>query len=118
MCKKNSHIKISESDVPIYVPAGHAGTYNKRLAGRFNCSNNIEFIIDEIDETGDAEAHVHDDVDQMIYLLEGKLRIISPGKEDLMVPGELVIFAKGVEHRAISASKKARFAVIYGPPKE
>ena len=85
-----------------------------------NGSNNVEFIIGEMGRTGDAAPHTHHGFDQLMYILEGQLRISSPatGKEEVFVPGDLVIFPDGVEHKVVVESEKSRFVVVYGPPKQ
>lgn len=120
MAQKKEHIKVSLKDVEVYEPPAHSDTYNRRMAGPFNGSNNVEFIIGEMGRTGDAEPHTHHGFDQMMYILEGKLRITSPatGKEDIFEPEDLVIFPDGVEHKVVVESEKAKFIVIYGPPKQ
>lgn len=114
------HIKISTKDVPVYEPPGHNDTFNRRLAGPFNGSEHVEFIIGEMGKTGDAEPHTHFGFDQIMYILEGELRITSPatGKEDLFVPGDLVIFPDGIEHKVVVESEHSKFIVIYSPPKQ
>lgn len=70
--------------------------------------------------TGDAAPHTHHGFDQLMFILEGQLRITSPatGKEDVFVPGDLVIFPDGVEHKVVVESEHAKFCVLYGPPKQ
>ena len=120
MSQQKEHIKVSLSEVPVYEPPGHSDTYNRRLAGPFNGSNNVEFIIGEMGRTGDAAPHTLHGFDQLMFILEGQLRITSPatGKEDVFVPGDLVIFPDGVEHKVVVESEHAKFCVLYGPPKQ
>lgn len=77
MSQQKEHIKVSLSEVPVYEPPGHSDTYNRRLAGPFNGSNNVEFIIGEMGRTGDAAPHTHHGFDQLMFILEGQLRITS-----------------------------------------
>ncbi len=90
------------------------------MAGPINGSSNVEFIIGEMGRTGDAAPHVHHGFDQLMYILEGRLRITSPatGKEDVFEPGDLVIFPDGVEHKVVVESEHSKFVVLYGPPKQ
>lgn len=83
-------------------------------------AHNVEFIIGEMGRTGDAAPHTHHGFDQLMFILEGQLRITSPatGKEDVFVPGDLVIFPDGVEHKVVVESEHAKFCVLYGPPKQ
>lgn len=93
-------------------------TYNRRLAGSFNGSDNVEFIIGEMHRGGGAVNHLHTDFDQMMYILEGELRIISPGREEVVVPGDLVVFPKNLEHQVLCETELARFVVLYSPPRQ
>ena len=115
---KKSFIKVSEKDPPVYKPSGHNHTYNRRLAGPFNGSKHIEFIIGEMNKGGGAKNHFHTDSDQMMYILEGALRIISPEREEKIFPGDLVVFLKGVEHEVQCETEQAKFVVLYGPPRQ
>ena len=116
--KQKGFIKVNADDVPVYEPSGHKNTYNRRLAGLFNGSENIEFIIGEMHSGGGAERHVHSNVDQMMYVMDGTLRIISPGGEEIAAPGDLVVFIKGEEHEVQCESEFARFIVLYSPPRD
>jgi len=113
---KKSFIKVSAEDAPVYEPAGHAFTCNRRLAGPHNGSENIEFIIGEMQKGGGADNHIHTDFDQMIYMLHGVLRVTTPGRQDTIVAGDLAVFTKGMEHEILCESDMARFIVLYGPP--
>lgn len=112
----NTLIKINVNDVPVYEPAGHYLTYNRRLAGYFNGSDNLEFVIGEMHKGGGAENHLHSNLDQMIFMLEGELEVISPGRNERIVPNDLVVFLKNTEHEVHCVSDKARFIVLYAPP--
>ena len=113
--KPTPFFKISEGDVVPYQPDGHTLTLNRRLAGRFNGSQNVEFIIGEMARGGGAQGHMHEDMDQMIFLLEGKLRITSADKEEMMLPGDLAVMLKGTRHEVWCEADHARFIIIYSP---
>jgi len=114
----NEFIKVSIKDSPVYEPEGHEHTYNRRLVGPFNGSEHLEFIVGEMHKGGGAKKHCHTELDQIIYMLEGELRIISPQQDETITPGDLVLFLKGIEHEVHCESELARFVVIYGPPKQ
>jgi len=115
---KKVFIKVSTKEVPVYKPAGHENTHNRRLAGPHNGSEYIEFIIGEMHKGGSAENHFHADSDQMIYMLEGELHVVSPDREENITPGDLVVFPKEVAHEVQCKTDFARFVVLYGPPKQ
>jgi len=110
---------VHGSEAKPYGPPGHAGTFNTRLAGPFNGSENVEFCIGTTEKGGGAHAHVHKDFDQLMYVLEGKTKVISndTGEEDILEPGDLVRFPAGVMHQTISLTD-TKVIVIYGPPKQ
>jgi quercetin dioxygenase-like cupin family protein len=111
----NTFLKISEDDIAVYEPLDHINTFNRRLAGAYNGSQNIEFIIGEMRKGGGAQKHLHTDCDQLMYILEGELQILLPSREETVAPGDLVVFFKGLEHEVHCKSETAKFVVIYSP---
>ena len=113
---ERSFVKVSAEDVPVYIPAGHALTSNRRLAGPHNGSEQVEFIIGEMQRGGGAERHTHAGFDQMIYMLQGVLKATTPDRQDTLIAGDLALFVKGTEHEIQCESEMARFIVLYSPP--
>ena len=111
-------IKCSPNEVEVYMPSGHAGTFNRRLIGWSSGARYMEVILGEMDSSGVAEKHVHNDFEQALYMLEGVLRIESNDRVEKLEEGDLVFFPMGVEHKVECLTEKARFLVIYSPPKE
>ena len=116
--EKEAFIKVKPSDVSVYTPAGHDDTYNRRLVGPGMGSKYVEVILGEMGPKGTADPHVHDNLEQIIYLLEGNLKVFSDGVEDVLEPGDLGFIPVGVSHQVLCESGKARFLIIYAPPKE
>jgi len=116
--KSTGFIKIRPSDVDVYTPAGHDDTYNQRLVGAGIGSKYVEVILGEMGPKGVADPHVHNDLEQIIYLLEGTLKVISDGIEDVLEPGDLGFIPVGVSHQLLCESGRAKFLIIYAPPKE
>jgi quercetin dioxygenase-like cupin family protein len=115
---EKSPIVISASSAPVYEPEGHALTYNQRLAGPFNGSENAEFVIGKMYQGGGAKGHSHSEFDQMMFMLEGELRVVAPGFDCSIFPDDLIVFPKNVQHEVFCVSDVARFIVIYSPPKQ
>jgi quercetin dioxygenase-like cupin family protein len=111
-------IKVRPYDMDVHTPAGHDDTYNKRLVGPEIGSKYVEVILGEMGPKGVADTHVHNDLEQVIYLLEGALKIISHGIEDVLEPGDLGFIPVGVSHQLLCESGRAKFLIIYAPPKE
>ncbi len=110
-------IKNNYDSVPAYTPPGHNGTVNRRLVGPSLGSKYLEIIIGEMEPSGGAEPHVHENFEQSIYVLEGKLHMFTPESDAMFGPGDLVLFPAGCTH-TLECVEKAKFLVIYGPPKE
>lgn len=110
-------VKSNYDSVPAYEPGGHSGTVNHRLIGPSMGSKNIEVVIGEMVPSGGAEGHVHEELEQAMYILEGKLRIWTEESDDIFIAGDFVFFPKGCFH-TVECLEKSKFLVIYGPPKE
>lgn len=111
-------VKVRPNNLGVYTPAGHDNTYNRRLVGPGIGSKYIEVILGEMGPKGVAEPHIHNDLEQVIYLLEGILRVVSDGNEDVLEPGDLGFIPVGVSHQIFCESGRARFLIMYAPPKE
>lgn len=110
-------VKSNYKTVIPYKPPGHSGTVNRRLIGPSLGSKNLEVVIGEMEPSGGAEPHVHNDFEQAMYILEGRLRIYTNESDDIFLPNDFVFFPIGVSH-AIECLEKSKFLVLYGPPKE
>ena len=116
--EKKGFIKVSQNDADAFTPDGHDDTYNRRLVGPETGSKYIEVILGEMGPKGSAHPHVHDSSEQIIYVLEGRLRVISQDSDEILIQGDLGFIHKGASHQVICETGKARFLVIYAPPKE
>ena len=110
-------IKVRPHEIEVYSPAGHKDTRNRRLIGPEAGSSNVEVILGEMGPQGIAEAHAHKNCDQIFYLLEGRLKVISDKTEEILDPGDLGFIPEGVPHEVNCMAEEARFLVMYAPPK-
>ncbi len=115
---KGKFIKVRPDEVDVYSPAGHRDTRNRRLIGPAAGSTHVELILGEMGPQGIGEAHAHEGCDQIFYLLEGRLKVISDGVEEMLDPGDLGFIPKAVPHEVICISEGARFLVLFAPPME
>jgi quercetin dioxygenase-like cupin family protein len=109
-------IKVRPNEVGVYSPAGHRDTYNRRLVGPIQGSTRVELILGEMGPQGIGEAHAHESCDQILYLLEGSLKVISDGVEEILDQGDLGFIPEGMPHEVVCMSEGARFLVIFAPP--
>ena len=110
-------IRNNYDSVPAYEPPGHSGTVNHRLIGPSYGSEHLEIIIGEMTPSGGAEPHKHDEFEQSMFVLEGKLHIWTDESDGIFGPGDCVLFPVGCVH-TVDALEYSKFLVIYGPPKE
>lgn len=112
------YYKVSEKSVPVYSPPGHGDTFNRRLLGPSEGSRFVEFIIGEMGNVGHAEPHAHATFDQVMYILEGHLRVTGDGDEVVLEPGDLIYFPVGNLHKVVCETERSKFVVLYSPPRE
>lgn len=109
-------IKRKPTEVPVYTPPGHDDTFNRRLIGWSSGAQFVEVILGEMGPSGTADTHKHDEFEQALYMLEGKLKVISGDMVETLEPGDLGFFPVGVSHEVFCEAGRAKFLVIYAPP--
>ncbi len=106
------------SEVESYVPAGHTGTCNRKLVSLIDGIDNVELIIGEMEEGGSALPHFHDDMEQVMFILEGRMLIKVDGEEAELTAGHAVWIPKKAIHDVKNIGPgKLRFVLIYAPLK-
>lgn len=113
-----SRYLVRPGDVRAYSPANHTGTVNRRLIGPGVTDGSLlEVIHGTIQPDHGAEAHLHEGIDQVCYLLSGRAAV-SVGDDDFeMSPGDCCYFPAGVKHRfTATGEQQAEVLVIYTPP--
>ncbi|MBI3964630.1 MAG: cupin domain-containing protein [Chloroflexi bacterium] len=110
---------IRQDEVPTYSPPKHQKTVNRRLVGRQNVgSENLEVVLGLVHPGGMAEMHSHTDLEQVVYILEGKgeVRVGDDFKSECG-PGDTLYFPKQTPHYlAAIGDQPLKCLVIYGPP--
>jgi len=109
---------VRERDVPIYHPANHSGTTNRRLIGPETVgAKNVEVVLGIIEKNEGAAPHAHPDMEQVCYMLEGTA-IAEVGDERCeLEPGDSCYFPAGAMHKFTATSDTpAKVLVIYSPP--
>ena len=123
MTKSKPFILVKPDDVDAYIPGDIPGDYhskikNKCLMGPSMGSKYVEVILVEVTgKEGGADPHIHQ-VEQVIYLLEGKMKIVCGDFEQMIGPNELVLFPAGVSHAFYAVTPTAKFIVFFAPPRE
>jgi quercetin dioxygenase-like cupin family protein len=119
MSKHVPFVKVSLDKVPVYTPPGHDGTYNRRMIGPENGAKYIELVVGEMKLAAHAESHSHYDLEQSMFILEGKLEVTgSDGTSVFLEPGDAIFFPIGCEHKVTGVNEKSKFLVISSPPRQ
>ncbi|MFW6150834.1 MAG: cupin domain-containing protein [Chloroflexota bacterium] len=65
-----------------------------------------------------APAHTHQDVEQIMVVLEGSIDTIIDGKLYPMKKGDVAVLPPGVEHGAYAGPKGAHVVDVFSPPRK
>ena len=111
---------VRAGDVPVYHPANHTGTVNRRLIGPQNVgARHIEVVLGVIEKGKGALPHAHPGIEQVCYLLEGRARAEVGGEACELEPGDCCFFPPDVAHVfTVTSDTPARVLVVYSPPYE
>ena len=109
---------VKPDAVPTYEPPGHTGTVNRRVVPPPGLPmGKMEVVLGVLQPGGQALMHDHVDLDQAIYVLEGRCRVESGGESAEVGPEEIVYLPARLPHQVTALGPKAlRLLVIYAPP--
>lgn len=109
---------VSPEVVSAYEPPGHTGTVNRRLVPPPGMGvGRMEVVLGVLQPGGQALMHDHQELDQAIYVLEGRCLVESRGESVEMGPDQIVYLPAKVPHQVtVVGDKAARLLVIYAPP--
>jgi len=62
-----------------------------------------------------APQHHHDDAEQVIIVLEGRMRWTIDGEETILKPGDVAVIPVGVSHSGESLGEPASFYEVFAP---
>lgn len=118
MTKRPRRYFVNPDEVTPYSPANHAGTVNRRLIGPETVgAERLEVTLGVIERGGSANPHAHPGMEQVCYVLAGRLRAEVGGQTREIGAGECCYFPADTEHSVVVVSEEpARLLVIYSPP--
>lgn len=66
----------------------------------------------------DIGLETHDDVDQYIWIVQGRARATLDGQESTLEPGDVLVVPRGTRHNIINASsdQPVQLFTVYTPP--
>ncbi len=76
-----------------------------------------QVVIMSIPPGGEIGEEVHEDNDQVLYLVSGRGRVVLDGKEAAFEVGDLVLVQAGVRHNFITEGEESmKIITTYSPP--
>jgi mannose-6-phosphate isomerase-like protein (cupin superfamily) len=64
-----------------------------------------------------VQKHQHDDVEQALIVIEGRMKWTIDEKEVILRPGDVAIIPAGVSHAGESVGESASFYEVFAPPR-
>ena len=109
---------VRPEDVPVYGPANHTGTANRRLIGPETVgARQLEVVLGTLQKGGAALPHAHPGIEQVCYMLEGRARATVGGASCEIGPGECCFFPADAPHSfEVVSDEPVKVLVIYAPP--
>lgn len=107
-----------ENEISAYTPLNHDYTYNRKMTTKEDNIQNVEVIIGEMERGGKAEPHSHEEIEQIMYILEGKMGVEIGMEKSVLTKGYTVIIPKKTTHEIWNAGNyKLKFVLTYSPIK-
>jgi quercetin dioxygenase-like cupin family protein len=114
--QKSPYVIRAGETVP-YSPANHTGTKNYRLIGpRANGAKYMEIALGDIERNEGSPAHMHPELEQAVYVLEGEAIAGIDGVDHHIRPGDMMFFPATVYHSIRVLTERIKMLVIYSPP--
>lgn len=110
---------ISHShELAVYTPPAHSNTRNRRLLGAGpSGSSRMEVVLGEIEFGGQADPHLHSEVEQAIFVMEGKAEVEIDGQAAVVGADDFIYLPAGVTHRVTALpGPPLRVLIVYAPP--
>lgn len=114
---KSRYVISSEGTNP-YSPANHTGTVNQRVIGRENVgAQNVEVLIGTIEKNHGALRHLHPNLEQASYILQGEGVGELRGAEQPAKPGVWMLTPEAAPHHfTVTSDEPVKVLVVYAPP--
>ena len=102
---------IRTTELKPSAPAGHWGVDSRFI---LRDAHGVLLQHCEMAPGGGAEAHAHDEQDQVFYVLEGHLQVRDgDGREVMVHPGEALLIPAGAAHATVNdGADVARYLVL------
>lgn len=91
---------------------GLPNNFRRAVAGREMSVNKIRWV-----HPTELPAHVHDDAEQAIVVLSGRIELTIDGTEMVLTAGDVAMVPRGVLHGGRSLEGEAEFVEVFSPMK-
>ena len=104
-------------EIPTFSPPDHTKTIDKKLVYEETGARNLAIWHGEVGPDGVAEMHVHKEMEQAFYILDGEARFGIDGEEHRGGKGNLVFVPQNTPHQIASVGDTAlKVLIIMAPP--
>ena len=106
------------NDLSPYFPPGHSKTTNYQLLGSGpSGSDRFEIVLGKIESGGQADPHAHEEIEQAVFVLEGRAVVEIEGRQEVVGPNDFIYFPEGIRHRITTLEgPPLRLLIVYSPP--
>ncbi len=111
-------INVARLDaIPSFAPPHHSKTLDHKLIHAANGARHLAIWHGQVEPGGQADAHLHPDMEQVFFLLEGQARFTLEGQEHVLGPGDLILVPRGITHHIESVGERSlKVLIIMTPP--
>ncbi len=104
-------------EIPAFSPPDHTKTIDKKLVSEETGARNLAIWHGEVGSGGKGKMHVHEEMEQAFYILDGEARFEIDGEEHRVRKGNLVFVPQNKPHQMTSVGDTAlKVLIIMAPP--
>lgn len=78
---------------------------------------NTQIVVMSIPVGGEIGEEVHNENDQVLYVVDGEGKVVIEGADEPFVVGDMILVKKGTRHNFVnSGDRELKIITIYSPP--
>ena len=103
--------------IPTFSPPGHTKTIDKKLVYEETGARDMIILHGAMEPGGMGEMHVHEEMEQAFYILDGEARFEIDGEQHNVRKGNLVFIPRNTPHEMTSVGDTAlKILIVMAPP--
>ena len=104
-------------EIPSFSPPHHTKTIDKKLVFKETGARNLAIWYGEVEPGGGAEMHVHTEMEQVFYILEGEALFKLAEEEYSLGKGHLIFVPQHLPHQITAVGHTIlKVLIIMAPP--